>query len=297
MLVVTNEMAGGTGRDTVAEVVAVLETAGPVELIECSSVSQLDTVLDHRAGRTLVVAGGDGSLNTTLGCLWRRGETAQCPIGIVPMGTGNDFARGVGIPLDPALAAKLVVSAVPSPVDLVTDDAGGVVVNAMHVGAGADAAARAKPLKPYLRIAAFPIGAFMAGVRAPGWRLRVEVDGRAVVGGRRRVLMAGLANAPSIAGGTALLAPEASVTDGLLDVIVSTAIGPLARAGYALRLVRGTHGERDDVVLLTGRTLTISGDPFYTNADGELAGPFRRRVWTVQPGSWRCILPAEVAAG
>lgn len=291
VLMVTNELAGRTERDAVAGVLAVLSTAGPVEQVACRADGDLDAMLDRRAGRTVVVVGGDGSLHTMLRALWRRGEAADCPIGLVPLGTGNDFARGVGIPLDHTEAARLIVSGTARPADLITDDAGGVVVNAMHVGAGAEAAMRARPLKPVLKIAAFPIGAVLAGVRAPGWRLRVEVDGRTVVSGRRRVLMAGLANAPSIAGGTALLAPGASITDARMDVIVSTAVGPLSRIGYALNLLRGTHPGRDDVTRLAGRTLTIAGEPFYTNADGELAGPFRRRVWTVQPGAWRCVLP------
>jgi diacylglycerol kinase (ATP) len=291
VLVVTNELAGRTERDALAAVVDVLETAGPVRLAECRTPGDLDAFLDGRDGRTVVVAGGDGSLHAMLGTLWRRREADDCPVGLVPLGTGNDFARGVRIPLDPIEAAKLIVSGHPTPVDLITDDGGGVVVNAMHVGVGADAAIRAKPWKRRLKVAAFPIGGLLAGVRAPGWRLRVELDGRTVVSGRHRLLMAGLANAPSIAGGTAILAPGASVTDGLMDVIVSTSVGPLARAGYALKLLRGTHAGRDDVVHLTGTTLAISGQPFHTNADGEIAGPFRRRVWTVRPAAWRCILP------
>jgi len=236
------------------------------------------------------VVGGDGSLHTAVRHLWRRGEADQCPVGLIPLGTGNDFARGVGLPLDPVEAAKVIRTGRPRPVDLVTDDAGGVVVNAMHVGAGAEAAVEARPLKPYLGTAAFPIGAVVAGARAKGWRLRIEVDGRTVTSGRR-VLMAGLANAPSIAGGTATLAPGASVTDGRVDVVISLAVGPLARIGYALRLIRGTHAEREDVLRRPARTLTISGQPFYVNADGEISGPIRRRSWTVRPGAWRFVLP------
>jgi diacylglycerol kinase (ATP) len=292
VLVVTNELAGRTERDAVAGAVAVLETAGDIELVECQAPTDLDNALDRRGGRTLVVVGGDGSLHTAVGRLWNRGEAAECPVGLIPLGTGNDFARGVGIPLEPMEAAKLVLTGIVYPIDLAVDDAGGVVVNAMHVGVGAEAALRAKPLKPYLRIASFPVGAILAGARAPGWHLRVEVDGRPVARGRRKVLMAGLANAPSIAGGTATLAPHASVTDGRFDVIVSSAVGPLARIGYAARLVRGTHEGRADVVRLPGRTLTISGGPFTANADGEISEPLRRRVWTMRPGAWRCFLPA-----
>jgi diacylglycerol kinase (ATP) len=275
----------------VAAAVAVLETCGPVEVTECVRPSDLDTILDRRAGRPLIVVGGDGSLHTTLRRLWRRGELAECPIGLIPLGTGNDFARGVGVPLDPTEAAKAIVDGAPRPFDLVADNTGDVVVNAMHVGAGAEAALRARPLKPYLRIAAFPVGALLAGVRSPGLRLRIEVDGRPVVSGRRRVLMAGFANAPSIAGGTALLAPGASASDGLLDVVVSLAVRPLARAGYALAMLRGTHARRDDVIRLTGRQLTITGEPFRANADGEITGPHRHREWTIQPAAWRLLLP------
>jgi len=290
VLMLTNELAGRTERETVRAIVDELGVTD-VEVVESSAQSDLDDYLDRRAGRTLVVVGGDGSLHTVLAALWRRGEAADCTVGLVPLGTGNDFARGVGIPLDPREAARLIPGGRAQPVDLVTDDAGGVVVNAMHVGVGADAAEQARPLKPHLGTAAFPIGAVLAGVRAPGWRLRVEVDGRPVADGRRRVLMAGLSNAPTIAGGMAVLAPEASVIDGLFDVTVSHAVGPVARVAYALKLRRGTHTSRADVIHSLARTLTISGQPFQVNADGEISGPFRRRTWTIQPGAWRCILP------
>jgi diacylglycerol kinase (ATP) len=270
---------------------AELQRWGEAELVTCRRPTDLDSVLDRRDGRTLVVAGGDGSLHTVLRLLWQRGETAQCPLGVLPLGTGNDFARGIGIPLDPAAAAQQLRGARAHPIDLVTDDAGGVVVNAMHVGVGAEAATVARPLKPMLRTAAFPIGAVVAGLRAKGWRLRVEVDGDPVASGRRRVLMAGLANAPTIAGGTAVFGPDASVTDGLIDVVVSLAVGPVARVAYAARLRRGTHPERGDVRYRRGRTLTIRGEPFEINADGELDGPVRMRTWTVQPGAWRLLLP------
>jgi diacylglycerol kinase (ATP) len=291
VLVVTNDLAGRAEREVIADVLAALHASGPIEFAECRAVGDVDEVLDRRGGRPLVVAGGDGTLHAVLGRLWQRGEAGRTTVGLLPMGTGNDFARGVGIPIDPLAAAELITTGTPRPTDLVTDDAGGVVVNAMHVGAGVDAALRARPLKPYLRVAAFPAGALLAGIWAKGWRLRVEVDGLAVASGRRRVLMAGLANAPSIAGGTAVLAPGARVSDGLIDVIVSTSVGPWARAGYALGLMRGTHPRRDDVERLTGRTLAISGEPFYCNADGEITGPYRHRVWTVQPGAWHCIRP------
>ncbi|WP_344081871.1 diacylglycerol/lipid kinase family protein [Luedemannella helvata] len=293
MLVLTNELAGRTEADAVQRVVDVLSTAGRVERVTCSSAEDLDRALDARAGRTLVVVGGDGSLHTTVRRLWQRGEAADCVCGLIPLGTGNDFARGVGIPLDPQEAAHALMTGVTTPLDLVVDDADGVVVNAVHVGAGAEAALAARPLKPWLKIAAFPIGAFVAGLRAKGWRLRVHVDGHRVASGRRPVLMVGVSNAPSIAGGTATLGPAASPVDGRLDVTVSFATGPLARVGYALALRRGAHPARTDVHQLTGREIAVTGDAFWVNADGELTGPVTARTWRVAPAAWRLVLPAD----
>ncbi|MGC9668125.1 diacylglycerol/lipid kinase family protein [Planosporangium sp. 12N6] len=291
MLVVTNERAGRTEAAAVAEVIAELGGPTVAELVTCHRDADLEAMLDRRAGRPVVVIGGDGSLHTMLRHLWRRGEAADCAVGLIPLGTGNDFARGVGIPLDHREAARLVRDGKPCPVDLIVDDTDGVVVNAVHVGAGAEAAMRARPLKRRLRQVAFPVGAVAAGFSVRGWRLRVEVDGAVVTSGRRRVLMAGLSNAPTIAGGTAELGPGASPTDGWAEVTVSLATGWLARIGYALALVRGRHPDRSDVIHLSGTTVTISGSPFHTNADGELSGPVRRRTWRVVPGAWRCILP------
>jgi diacylglycerol kinase (ATP) len=293
MLVVTNGLAGRTEEEAVREVVAELGGEPNVEVVTCHRESDLDGLLDRRAGRTLVVVGGDGSLHTVLKHLWRRGEVADCPVGLIPLGTGNDFARGVGIPLDHRAAAGLIRTGQPSAVDLIVDDTDGVTVNAVHVGAGAEAAMRARPLKRRLRQAAFPIGAVAAGFTVQGYRLRVEVDGKVVTSGRRKVLMAGLSNAPTIAGGTARLGPGANPTDGRVEVTVSLATGWFARVGYALALVRGRHPERSDVIHLSGTTMTISGSPFHLNADGELSGPVRRREWRVVPGAWRCVLPDQ----
>jgi diacylglycerol kinase (ATP) len=261
VLVVTNERAGRTEADTIEVVLAVLRDGHDVELATCHADDDMEKILERRGDRRLVVIGGDGSLHTALRILWRRGEAAGCEVGLIPLGTGNDFARGTGIPVDdPAAAARIARDGSPRPMDLIVSDRDGVVVNAVHVGAGAEAARRALSLKRRLRIAAFPIGAVLAGFTAKGWRLRVQADGRVIARGRRRVLMAGLSNAPTIAGGTGLLGPEADPADGLADVTVSFAVGPFARAGYALALRRGAHPDRDDVLHLRARRI-VFGDP------------------------------------
>jgi len=289
-LLLASAHAGSTGDDAVEAAREVLAQAGPVEVVSTSTPEELDRALGRCGPRQLVVAGGDGSLHLAVTRLRGRGELPERPIGLVPLGTGNDLARAVGVPLDPAEAARLVLDGTPRPMDLLVDDAGGVVVNAVHLGVGAEAAAAAGRLKPRLGVVAYPLGALAAGVRAKGWRLRVEVDGRVLADGHRRTLMVGIGNGPGIGGGTRLL-PHASPDDGLLDVLVSYATGRSARVRYGAALAAGTHLGDRDVRAARGRTVTVRGEAVGVNADGELGEEVGSRTWTVEPGAWSLVRP------
>jgi diacylglycerol kinase family enzyme len=100
--------------------------------------------------------------------------------GVLPLGTGNDLARNLGIPLEPREAARLVREGNTRELDLLVDEDGDVVLNAVHVGVGATAATYAARFKPWLKSAAFPLGAVLSGVRSTGWRVKVEADGKVV---------------------------------------------------------------------------------------------------------------------
>jgi diacylglycerol kinase family enzyme len=289
-LLVASAKAGSAEDEAVAAARAVLAEAGHVELVTTQTTDELDAVLDRLDGRTLVLAGGDGSLHLAVSRMHARGSLRQTRLGLIPLGTGNDLARTLDLPLDPADAARLVLRADSRPLDLLVDDAGGIVVNAVHVGVGAEAAAAAGRLKPRLGPAAYPIGAVAAGMRSTGWRLRVEVDGRVVADDHCRTLMVGIGNGRGIGGGTQLL-PHAEPDDGLLDVIVSRACGPFARVRYGAALQAGTHLQDRDVREARGRTVTVSGEPVDVNADGELGDCMRRRTWTVSPSAWSLLRP------
>ncbi len=292
MLVVTNEAAGGTRDAPVEAALAVLRSAADVRREVCAEPGDLGRVLDGLGERTLVVVGGDGSVHTAVATLLSRGElSADRPLGLIPLGTGNDLARTLGIPLDPAAAARTVLAGSVRRLDLVVDDVGGVVVNAVHLGVGAEAAEKAAALKDRLGRTAYAVGSVAAGAGATGWRLEVVVDG-VLVPVDREVLMVAVANGRTIGGG-APLAPDASPDDGLVDVVVATSTGPLARLGFAVALRDGEHVERDDVLVVRGRTVTVTGDPFPLNADGELDGPVSARTWTVRPAAWSLLVPTS----
>ena len=217
------------------------------------------------------------------------------------MGTGNDFARTLDIPLDLEEAARIIVDGEVRPMDLIVDELGEIVVNNVHVGAGAQASRRGARWKDRLGSIGlgranlgklgYPIGALLAAFHPPSVHMHVEVDGAVVTDLDRPVLMVAIGNGANVGGGTELT-PEADPEDGKIDVLISHSTGAVAKVGYALRLSRGEHHHRDDVQYFRASQVAISGDEFWISADGEISGPERQRSWRVEPGAYSFILPA-----
>lgn len=293
---IANADAGSTEEESIDAALAVLREHADVELASTASPDELDDVLRRTADgkRTIVVAGGDGSLHAVVAALHRHGTLADQTLALLPLGTGNDFARSLGLPLDAADAAQAIVAGTPRQLDLIVDDQDEVVVNAVHAGASAEASRAGAVWKERLGrfglgIAGYPVGAAVAALRPTATRLRVEVDGEPVVD-NRPVLMVAVSNGTSVGGGTELT-PEAEPHDGQADVMISLATGPLARFGYAWRLRGGEHEDRDDVIARRARSVSVSGERFWLSADGELSGPFTRRSWQLKPKAYTMIVP------
>jgi diacylglycerol kinase family enzyme len=293
-LVIANPRARSVEREVLDAAVQVLSAAAPTQVHMPTDPDELDPALTRLDGRVVVVAGGDGSLHLVVNRLRRLVLLDQVTVGLLPLGTGNDFARAAGIPLDPLAAAVALATARPRRFDLLEDDSGRVVVNAAHAGLGAEAAAAAADHKPRLGPLAYPLGALLAGLREEGWALRVSVDGTPCATGER-LLMVGVANGPTIGGGTPLC-PVARADDGRLDVVVVAAVGPAARVGFAAALRAGTHLDRDDVHHLRGTRVRVSGEPVRHNVDGELDAEVTDRGYLVLPGAWSLLLPASRAS-
>jgi diacylglycerol kinase (ATP) len=300
MLVITNADAGTHDDETLEEALAVLRKAASVEVAATSNPGELDGVL-HRAGsRLIVVAGGDGSLHAVVAALHRRHELKERTLALLPMGTGNDFARGNDIPLDTVEAARLVLRGAARPVDVLIDDTGSVVVNNVHVGVGAQASLKGHKWKERLHAVGvgkvnlgklgYPLGAVLSAFDPPHWRLRVELDGKVLNDLNQPVLMVAIGNGGNVGGGTELN-PDADTEDGVLDLMISRAHGVAARFGYVARLRKGEHEEREDVISARGHSVTVSGEPFWISADGEISGPERNRTWRAEPAAYSMVLP------
>ncbi|MFJ9312672.1 diacylglycerol/lipid kinase family protein [Pimelobacter simplex] len=290
LLLITNSDAGTADQEAVEAALAVLREAAEVEVRGTSGPDELAEVLAEAGARTVVVAGGDGSIHAVVQALHSRGDLSGRTLGLIPLGTGNDFARTLGIPLTPAEAAAVVVAGHTRATDLVVDEDDRITVNSVHLGAGAEAGKHGARWKKRLGKIGYPIGALQTALNPPSLRLLVEVDDAVVVDVDRPVLMVAVGNGASVGGGTELT-PDADPHDGRVDVLVATPVSPLSRLGYVLRLPFGRHEDHSDVDIVRGRTVRVAGTAFDCNSDGEIDGPVRSRTWRVVPAAYAMLVP------
>jgi len=172
----------------------------------------------------LIAAGGDGTLNEVVHGLMDLSKTARPALGVIPLGTANDFATACGIPRDPAEALALCLESQPVPIDIGQANEHWFL-NAASVGFGAEVTATTPPeLKRLLGQAAYTVmGAILArNVHHYSGKLVLpdrEITGSgpvAIVGNGRQ------------AGGGIQVAPRARIDDGLLDVLVVRQIPAMA---------------------------------------------------------------------
>ena len=286
VLVVANGAAGSAERAEVDAATARLAAGAPTELRWTDGVDDVDDALGRLDGRLLAVAGGDGSLHLAVGRLDALGLLGEATVSLLPLGTGNDLARTLGVLGAPPGAG--ILDGADHRLDLISDDEGTLVVNMAHLGLGVPASRRAAGLKRALGPLAYPVGAVAAALRAGPWDLRVAVDDEVVHDGP--AVAVAVANGRSAGGGTAF-APDADPADGRVDVVV-VPHGPLpTRAATALALRRGRHLQRHDVPRARGTEVVVDGVAA-ANVDGELEGERARHRYAVRPGALRLRLPA-----
>lgn len=276
-------------EDALQRALAVLRTGAEVEVAQTGEDGALQAALDRRDNRTLVVAGGDGSLHLIVSQLFERGELGDTVLGLLPLGTGNDFARGTEIPLDVEAAARVIIGRHVRGVDLIVDGDDKVVVNNVHLGIGADASRYGARWKQRLGRVGYPIGLLQAAFTDP-YRLRVAVDDEVVSDDDRPVLEVSIGNGSTVGGGLALH-PGADPDDGRLDVLVAFASGRWRRVTYGLDLFRGRHPQRRDVEHRKATHVKVSGQPVHLSADGEISGPVTGAEWRLMRNAMTVILP------
>ncbi|GAA3517784.1 lipid kinase YegS [Aeromicrobium panaciterrae] len=289
LLAIANANAGSADDESVDVAIAALRTTSDVELVRTSSPEDLDQALEsHPMIRGVVVLGGDGSLHAVVAAIRKANRLDSLVIGLVPLGTGNDFAATLGLPDDPALAAEVIVADNPEPIDLIIDGDDQIVINVAHIGIGAEAAIVARPLKKVLGPIGYVAGALIAsvkGIATTGAKLRITIDGEPLLP-HGSVIQLAVGNGRFVGGGAALL-PEADPADGLLDVMVTYAGRRHRRIAYAWKLSKGDQHEHADVVYRQGTTVTVVGDPLPCTSDGELTQPAAEHSWRLEAAAIR----------
>jgi lipid kinase YegS len=226
----------------------------------------------------VVAVGGDGTLNEVANALADTGV----PLGLIPLGTANDFARQAGIPTEPGPALELVLTSTPVRLDL-GELNGRAFVNVSSAGFGAELTAETgTAAKERLGAIAYAL----AGVKRlvgdnPVRRAHFTGPDFAV---ELEYLVFAIGNARATGAGV-VITPLASARDGLLDLCV---VGPVGRSAFApllLDVKRGEHLEREGVHYVQTPWLRVEAEePVPVNVDGE-PGEHRVLDYRVRPGA------------
>ncbi len=248
--------------------------------------AELARGMAKRGAKRIVVAGGDGTVCEAAEGL--AGGDHDCELGILPLGTGNDAARTLGIPRVPDAAADVAFNGQCRDVDLIrVGDR--MVLNAIGIGLTADINDRAARIKwvrgiaVYLGTAAVSLFKF----RAP--QVRLVADGREIVS---TMTILAVHNGPTTGGGFALT-PNAVPDDGLLDVTLVPDVPVTGRLQRLVGALRGTLHTMDGSVALQAKVLELHHDErlavhFDGNA-GVLEGPVTR--FEVVPKALKVVVP------
>lgn len=287
MHIITNPVSRkGHGERLTRTITAALGEKGIPYTLSYTSREQDACALARKAaeaGEKLVLCiGGDGTVSGVAGGLVRSNSA----LGIIPAGTGNDFARYLGIPSNPLEALEIALNG-----KAVSVDAGmandWVFINA--AGSGFDVEVLRRTLrykKIFHGLPAYVLGVLSALFRYPQMDVKIERDGGVI---EQKSLILSIANGQYIGGGMHV-APTADTTDGLFDVLYVDEIKrwkiPFLLAGF----IKGSHLKWPIVHHFRCAGLTITTSDRSLQLDGEI---FEEETvkYKILPGALKIMVP------
>jgi diacylglycerol kinase (ATP) len=226
----------------------------------------------------VIVVGGDGTVQEVVNGLIDGGSSAS--LGVVPLGSGNDLARSLGLPTDPSEAWGMAVGRQTRGLDVARARNGGGTERwfASAGGIGFDAQVAAAMVNRG-RWQLGRLGYLMTTLaelrRFSNRRIELRIDGSAST---HQVLLVAIANGAYYGGGMRI-APSAQPDDGLLDVCVVGDISRLTAIRQLPNLYRGTHVDHPQVSMHAGRSIEVDGErDTRIHLDGEPFGSLPLRV-------------------
>ena len=213
---------------------------GPAEIVETSGQGDAERLAEQGASEgyaPVVAVGGDGTINEVVNGLMRA---RHCPpLGIVAAGGGNDAARTLRLPKDPAAAARLAWHEAATAIDLGTCN-DRYFLNVAGVGLDTKVAAAVNASRGRLgRSKAGYIGHALNELRRyENPELTIHLDDESIT---TRALLVAIANLRSFAGGM-IIAPDADPSDGMLDVVIGADLSRREALVLFPAIFVGQHG-------------------------------------------------------
>ena len=245
----------------------------------------------------VLVAGGDGTVCEAVNGL----VGSRVALGVLPSGTGNVWAKELGLPaftlLNPnrlLVAAHLLTEATVRPIDVGRANEQYFV---LFAGLGLDAQV-ARGMEPRERstkrlgLLPYLVAAATAAVEFYGVRTTVVVDGKVIKG---RSLFILISNA-QLYGGVLRITPEAKLDDGLLDMVIFNGVGPTYTLRHLFSILGGRHLRDPSVKFLRARRVMVDcARPWPVQIDGD---PFGSTPMTFQviPRALRVLVPPTAPA-
>ena len=299
-LLILNPACGrGLGKKLRPRVERGLKLAGiPYDLVETTGPGHALTLAREAvdAGVTTVLcAGGDGTIHEAANGLLQAppaddGAT-RAALGAIPIGTGNDFAKLLGVFKLPAeVAAERVADASERIFD-VGRVIGEYFTNSLGIGFDAEVVRQANKLTHLRGLAVYVVAVYktFATFRAPVLEVASEAHRET---GAMMMLECSIGIS---AGGGFYLTPQADPSDGLLDVCLIRKVGLVKFLRYVPRVLSGDHTSLPEVAMLKTASLTIRSpeEPLLLHLDGELRTPESRQIEvTLSPKRLRVLVAA-----
>ncbi len=288
---------GRSSTRTARALDALVRQSGPtsaLRVVGASSVAELRAeaaaAVDLGVGR-IVVIGGDGLAHHVVQAV--AGSTTV--LGIIPVGTGNDFAAALGLPREPSEAARVALGPDRCLDLLRRGSTWGLSV--ATTGFAAAVNERAEAMSWPRGASRYSIATMLELPRLAPTELvlRLETDGvEGAIEHRVRASLVAVGNTASFGGGMQIC-PAADPTDGLVDITVIDAVGRLELMAHFRRVFRGTHVNHPAVSVYRATAITVQSvgeDKISMRADGEAWGELPCRIEAV-PAALRIAAPAD----
>ena len=247
-------------------------------------------------GYDMVIAmGGDGTVHEVINGLMKVPEERRPVLGVVPAGSGNDFAHAIGVPTksDHALVHALDHAAFAVDLGVMTDEHGKLEYFDNTTGIGFDSVVTIRSHRlPVLRGFLMYLTAVIQTILLNHNAITMQIETEEQTWVQSNLLLT-MCNGPREGGGF-MMAPEAKIDDGILHYAMIKKVSRPMMFRLIPEVMNGTHGRFQQVTMGSCKTMSVSADrPMYIHCDGEIYSGFgtdvRKVTFEVLPGALRVV--------